>query len=61
MQSPFVLATSAGTLLSAIVNEGLSIAIRFNLIIGCGLKRERFVALKNRYSLNSEAGYAKRR
>ena len=42
-QSPFVLAPAARALLAAVADDRVPIAIRFGLVGGGDLKRERFV------------------
>jgi hypothetical protein len=54
-QSPFVLAPAAVTLLSTIADDRILIAIRFGLVSGCDLKRERLVMLERRPSVETEA------
>ena len=44
-QSPFVLAPAAGALVAAVADDRVPIAIRFGLVRGGDLKRERFVVL----------------
>ena len=44
-QSPFVLAPAARALLAAVADDRVPVAIRFGLVSGCDLKRERFVVL----------------
>src|SRR5262245_23524131 len=45
-QSPFVLAPAARALLAAVADDRVPVAIRFGLVSGCDLKRERFVVLE---------------
>lgn len=45
-QSPFVLAPAAHALLTTVADDRVIIAIRFGLINGCDLKRERFAVLE---------------
>src|SRR5437016_7871961 len=47
-QAPFVLAPAARALLTAVGDERVPVSIRFGLVSGCDLKRERFVMLKFR-------------
>src|SRR5256714_9956480 len=54
-QSPFVLAPAALALLAAVADNRVPIAIRFGLVSGCDLKRERLVVLERRSSVEPEA------
>src|SRR6188768_1196456 len=54
-QSPFVLAPAARTLLAAVADDRVPIAIRFGLVGGCDLKRKRFIVLERRSAVEPEA------
>jgi hypothetical protein len=53
-QSPPVLAPAAGTLLVAVVDDRVPVAVRFGLVSGGDLKRERFVVLERRSAVEPE-------
>src|SRR5204863_7895668 len=50
-----VLAPAARTLLAAVAYDRVPVAIRFCLVSGCNLKRERFVVLERRSAVESDA------
>lgn len=54
-QSPFILAPTARALLAAVADDRVPVAIRFGLVSGCDLKRERFVVLERRSAIEPEA------
>src|SRR5438309_2124387 len=54
-QSPFVLAPTARALLAAVADDRVPVAIRFSLVSGCNLKRERFVVVERRSAVEPEA------
>jgi hypothetical protein len=54
-QSPFVLAPAARALLAAIADDGVPVAIRFGLVSGRDLKRERFGVRERRSAVEPEA------
>src|SRR6185295_8929562 len=53
-QSPFVLAPAARALLAAVADDRVPVAIRFGLVSGCDLKRERFVVLARGTAIEPE-------
>ena len=55
-QSPFVLAPAARTFLAVVADDRVPIAIRFGLVNGCDLKRERPVVLDLGSAIEPEAG-----
>src|SRR5205814_5963697 len=55
-QAPFVLAPAASALLTAVGEDRVPVTIRFGLVSGCDLKRERFVVLKFRSAVEAETG-----
>ena len=57
-QSPFVLAPAAHAFLAAVADDRVPVAIRFGLVNGCDLKRERFVVLERGAAIEPEAGNA---
>src|SRR5207244_5096367 len=57
-KAPFVLTPAARALLTAVGDDRVPVAIRFRLVSGCDLKRERFVVLKLRSAVEAEAGNA---
>ena len=50
-----ILAPAALALLAAVADDRVPVAIRFGLVNGCDLKRERFVVLEHRSAVESEA------
>ena len=54
-QAPFVLAPAARTLLAAALDDRVPVAIRFGLVSGCDLKRERFAVFEHRSAVKPEA------
>src|SRR5688572_6172392 len=59
--SPFVLAPAARALLATVADDRVPITIRFRLVGGCDLKRERFVVLERRSPVEAEARNAHHR
>ena len=57
-QAPFVLAPAARALLAAVADDRVPVAIRFGLVGGGDLERERFVVLERRSAVEPEAGNA---
>src|SRR4029079_18885176 len=55
-QSPSVLAPAARALFAAVPYDRVPVTIRFGLVRGCDLKRERFVVLEGGSAIESEAG-----
>jgi hypothetical protein len=55
---PFVLAPTAGAFLAAVADDGVPVAVRFGLVNGCDLKRERFVVLERGSAIETDAGNA---
>src|SRR4051794_39596739 len=54
-QSPFVLAPAARALLAAVADDRVPVAVRFGLVDGRDLKRERFGVLERRPAVEPEA------
>src|SRR3954462_9792673 len=52
--APLVLAPPAGTLLAAILDDGIPIAIRLSLIVGSDLKRKGFTMFERRPSVETD-------
>src|SRR5271154_5351597 len=53
-QSPFVLAPAARALLAAVANDRVPVPIRFSLVSGRDLKRERLAVLERRPTVDPE-------
>src|SRR5262245_51176734 len=56
--APFVFAPAAHALLPAITDDRVPVAIGFDLVFGCHLKRERFALLEMRPTIQADAGNA---
>jgi hypothetical protein len=61
VQTPFVFAPATLTLFAAARDDGVPVAVRFGLIGGCDLKRERPVMLDIGAAVESDSGDAHRR
>src|SRR5690242_18565066 len=54
--APLVLAPAAGALLTSIGHDGIPIAIRLRLVIGCDLKRKGFSMFERGAAIEADAG-----
>jgi len=54
-QAPLVLAPAAGAFRSAVVDDGVPVAVRFLLVVGGDLERERFALFEGGAAVEAQA------